>query len=259
MDEHRNGRECDRTVGDDGSFRAAAERPFSRLGEEVKLDMDRLTRTGFSEIIYCPGKSDEQLRTIARALREGTGETGNVLFSRVTPEQHAVIATELPDVVHHAAARLTGLRRSPSEHYPGVVVLSAGSSDVPVAEEAALTAEYMGCDAARLYDVGVAGLHRLLAQMDALRSARAIVAVAGMEGALPTVVAGLVRCPVVAVPTSTGYGANLGGIAPLLTMLNSCAMGVGVVNIDNGLSAGYLAARIVRQIHEAGPGSGGRA
>ena len=249
MDEHRNGGECNRVVGDDGSFRAAAERAFSRLGEEVKLDTDRPARTGFSEIVYCPGKSDEQLRTIARAF---AGSSENVLFSRITPEQHAVIAAELPDAVHHGVARLSGLRRRPSDHCRGVAVVTAGSSDVPIAEEAALTAEYMGCDVTRLYDVGVAGLHRLLAHLDTLRSARAIVAVAGMEGALPTVVAGLVRCPVVAVPTSTGYGANLGGIAPLLTMLNSCAMGVSVVNIDNGLSAGYLAARIVRQIHDAG-------
>ena len=243
----------DKLKQDPDPLHAAGARPFSRLGEEVKLDTDRLERTGFSEIIYCPGKSDEQLRTIARALRTGSAsaeDAGNVLFSRITPAQHAEIAAELPEAVHHASARLTGLRRRPSEHYTGVAVISAGSSDVPVAEEAALTAEYMGCDTARLYDVGVAGLHRLLAHLDVLRSARAIVAVAGMEGALPTVVAGLVRCPVVAVPTSTGYGANLGGLAPLLTMLNSCAMGVSVVNIDNGLSAGYLAARIVRQIHE---------
>lgn len=241
-------------------IRAVGGRPFSRLGEEVKLDTDRLERTGFSEIVYCPGKSEGQLRTIARALgAHGAEETGNVLFSRVTPAQHAVIAVELPEAVHHAAARLTGLRRRASEHYAGVAVVTAGSSDVPVAEEAAVTAEYMGCDVTRLYDVGVAGLHRLLAHLDVLRSARAIVAVAGMEGALPTVVAGLVGCPVVAVPTSTGYGANLGGIAPLLTMLNSCAMGVSVVNIDNGLSAGCLAARIVRQIHEARIGTGGPA
>ena len=184
----------------------------------MKLDTDRPARTGFSEIVYCPGKSDEQLRTIARAF---AGSSENVLFSRITPEQHAVIAAELPDAVHHGVARLSGLRRRPSDHCRGVAVVTAGSSDVPVAEEAALTAEYMGCDVTRLYDVGVAGLHRLLAHLDSLRSARAIVAVAGMEGALPTVVAGLVSCPVVAVPTSTGYGANLGGIAPLLTMLNS--------------------------------------
>ena len=182
----------DKLKQDPDPLHAAGARPFSRLGEEVKLDTDRLERTGFSEIIYCPGKSDEQLRTIARALRTGSAsaeDAGNVLFSRITPAQHAEIAAELPEAVHHASARLTGLRRRPSEHYTGVAVISAGSSDVPVAEEAALTAEYMGCDTARLYDVGVAGLHRLLAHLDVLRSARAIVAVAGMEGALPTVLA----------------------------------------------------------------------
>ena len=212
---------------------------------EVRLDTHRSSRTGFSEIIYCPGKSDEQLLQIANALK-GTEE--NVLFSRIVPAQHDIVASVLTDATYHAKARLTGIRRQESPHYQGVVVITAGSSDVPVAEEAAVTAEYMGCDVLRLYDVGVAGLHRLLAHVDELQNARAIVAVAGMEGALPTVVGGLVRCPVVAVPTSTGYGVNLGGIAPLLTMLNSCAMGVSVVNIDNGLGAGYFAANIVRQI-----------
>ncbi len=220
---------------------------FQDLGS-VKLDTDRSSRTGFSEIIYCPGKSDEQLKSIADALRD-TSE--NVLFSRISKEQHFVVASVLSDAVFHSQARLTGLRRKESLHIPGVTVVTAGSSDVPVAEEAALTAEYMGCEVKRLFDVGVAGIHRLLAHVDELQSSKAIVAVAGMEGALPTVVAGLVRCPVVAVPTSTGYGANLGGLAPLLTMLNSCAMGVSVVNIDNGLSAGYLAARIVLQLYEA--------
>lgn len=215
---------------------------------EVRLDIHRSSRTGFSEIIYCPGKSDEQLQEIANALKDSDE---NVLFSRITPAQHTVVVSILTDAVHHAKARLTGLRRQESLHYRGVAVITAGSSDVPVAEEAAVTAEYMGCDVLRLYDVGVAGLHRLLAHVEELRSARAIVAVAGMEGALPTVVGGLVSCPVVAVPTSTGYGVNLGGIAPLLTMLNSCAMGVSVVNIDNGLGAGYFAANIVRQIYAA--------
>jgi NCAIR mutase (PurE)-related protein len=215
---------------------------------EVKLDTRRSARTGFSEVIYCPGKSDEQLANIARALRD-TRE--NVLFSRISTDQHGVIAAVLPDAVLHAKARMTGLKRQESPHYRGLTVVTAGSSDVPVAEEAAVTAEYMGCDVVRLYDVGVAGLHRLLAHVEALQASRAIVAVAGMEGALPTVVGGLVSCHVVAVPTSTGYGANLGGIAPLLTMLNSCAMGVTVVNIDNGIGAGYTAAVIVRQYHRA--------
>jgi len=214
--------------------------------EEVRLDIKRSARTGFSEIIYCPGKSDEQLTDIARALKD-TRE--NILFSRVSEPQHSVITLVLSDAVFHAKARLTGVRRQENPHYKGVTVITAGSSDVPVAEEAAVTAEYMGCDVTRLYDVGVAGLHRLMAHVDNLQSAKAIVAVAGMEGALPTVVGGLVSCPVVAVPTSTGYGINLGGVAPLLTMLNSCAMGVSVVNIDNGLGGGYLAATIVRQLY----------
>jgi NCAIR mutase (PurE)-related protein len=213
---------------------------------EVNLDAERSARTGFSEIIYCPGKSGEQLENIARALRD-TKE--NVLFSRVTKSQYEVIASVLPDVELHEKARLAGIRRQKSPHYKGAAVVTAGSSDVPVAEEAAVTAEYMGCDVLRLYDVGVAGLHRLLAHVEELQAAKAIVAVAGMEGALPTVVGGLVSCPVIAVPTSTGYGVNLGGIAPLLTMLNSCAMGVTVVNIDNGIGAGYTAATIVRQLH----------
>ncbi|MDR1733053.1 MAG: nickel pincer cofactor biosynthesis protein LarB [Synergistaceae bacterium] len=221
--------------------------PFKDMGE-VKLDTNRSKRTGFSEIIYCPGKSDEQLVTIARALKD-TKE--NVLFSRISVAQHSVIASVLPDAVFYAKARLTGIRRQESPHYKGVTVITAGSSDVPVAEEASVTAEYMGCDVLRLYDVGVAGLHRLLSHVEELQTSRVIVAVAGMEGALPTVVGGLVSCPVLAVPTSVGYGVNLGGIAPLLTMLNSCAMGVSVVNIDNGIGAGYCAASVVRQIYTA--------
>ena len=218
------------------------------MTDEVRLDTRRSARTGFSEIIYCPGKSDEQLVGIARALQNSQE---NILFSRVSAYQHSVISSVLPDAVLHAKARLTGVRRQENPHYKGLTVVTAGSSDVPVAEEAAVTAEYMGCDVTRLYDVGVAGLHRLLAHVDELQSSKAIVAVAGMEGALPTVVGGLVSCPVVAVPTSTGYGINLNGVAPLLTMLNTCAMGVTVVNIDNGIGAGYTAAVIVRQINQA--------
>ena len=214
--------------------------------EEVRLDTHRSARTGFSEVIYCPGKSDEQLLSIAHALKD-TRE--NILFSRVSEPQHSIIVSVLPDAVFHAKARLTGVRRQESPNYKGMIVVTAGSSDVPVAEEAAVAGEYMGCDVKRLYDVGVAGLHRLMAHVDDLQAAKAIVAVAGMEGALPTVVGGLVSCPVVAVPTSIGYGINLGGVAPLLTMLNTCAMGVSVVNIDNGIGAGYLAATIVRQLY----------
>jgi NCAIR mutase (PurE)-related protein len=216
------------------------------MAVEVNLDTDRSARTGFSEIIYCPGKSGAQLESIARAMRD---VRENILFSRITEEQHRVVASILPDAELHEKARLTGVRRQASPHYAGVTVVTAGTSDVPVAEEAAVAAEYMGCDVLRLYDMGVAGIHRLLARAPELRSSKAIVAVAGMEGALPAVVGGLVSCPVIAVPTSTGYGVCLGGIAPLLTMLNSCAMGVTVVNIDNGIGAGYAAAAIVRQMY----------
>jgi NCAIR mutase (PurE)-related protein len=223
-------------------------RPFKEVGSDIKLDTHRAARTGFSEIVYCPGKSDEQLVNIARALQNSRE---NILFSRISAYQHSVVASVLPDAVLHAKARLTGIKRQESPRYKGLTVVTAGSSDLPVAEEAAVTAEYMGCDVLRLYDVGVAGLHRLLAHVEELQLSKAIVAVAGMEGALPTVVGGLVSCPVVAVPTSTGYGVNLGGVAPLLTMLNSCAMGVTVVNIDNGIGGGYTAAVVVRQFYQA--------
>ena len=217
--------------------------PFRDLGE-VKFDTHRALRKGFAEIVYCPGKSAAQLEAIASALAE---TTGNALFSRASAGQFETVKKHLPDAVFHENARLIGIRRAPSTGITGLTVITAGSSDVPVGEEAAVTAEYMGCVVERLYDVGVAGLHRLLAHVDILQASKAIVAVAGMEGALASVVGGLVSCPVVAVPTSTGYGANLGGIAPLLTMLNSCASGVSVMNIDNGLGAGYFAALVVRQ------------
>lgn len=217
--------------------------PFRDLGE-VKFDTHRALRKGFAEIVYCPGKSDSQIDSIASALAD-TDE--NILFSRATPHQFDLAKRHLTDSVFHEKARIIGVRRKESPPCHGLTVITAGSSDIPVAEEAAVTAEYMGCAVERLYDVGVAGLHRLLAHVEILQRSLAIVAVAGMEGALPSVVGGLVSCPVVAVPTSTGYGANLGGIAPLLTMLNSCASGVSVMNIDNGLGAGYFAALVVRQ------------
>jgi hypothetical protein len=160
------------------------------------------------------------------------------------------VKERLPDARYHAEARLISLERSRAPRWPGVAVLCAGTADLPVAEEAAVTAEVMGSQADRFYDVGVAGIHRLLDKLEAIRSARALVVVAGMEGALPSVVAGLVSAPVIAVPTSVGYGASFGGLAPLLTMLNSCAAGVAVVNIDNGFGAGYLAAVINRQSRE---------
>jgi hypothetical protein len=165
----------------------------------------------------------------------------------VDVETYRAVKERLPDVRYHADARLISLERSREPRWPGVAVLCAGTADLPVAEEAAVTAEVMGSQVDRFFDVGVAGIHRLLDKLDAIRSARALVVVAGMEGALPSVVAGLVPAPVIAVPTSVGYGASFGGLAPLLTMLNSCAAGVAVVNIDNGFGAGYLAAVINRQ------------
>jgi len=232
----------------EGEFLASVRNAsFLDLGE-VKIDTHRALRQGFSEIVYCPGKSPEQLCAIANALA-GTGE--QVLFSRASEEDFATIREILPTAVHYPKARIVASLPLGPLAIPGVTVISAGSSDVPVAEEAAVVAEHMGCRVTRLFDVGVAGIHRLLAHTGQLQSARAIVAVAGMEGALPTVVGGLVSCPVIAVPTSVGYGANLNGFAPLLTMLNSCALGVSVVNIDNGLGAGFSAAQIARQCHQA--------
>ncbi|MCL1941065.1 MAG: nickel pincer cofactor biosynthesis protein LarB [Synergistaceae bacterium] len=218
--------------------------PFEDVaGGEVKLDHHRSLRKGFAEIVYCPGKSDAQIEAIAEAL-SNTGD--NVLFSRVSKAQNEIITRLIPDAVYHEKANMTGIRRREHEKTRGgMTVVTAGSIDVPVAEEAAVAAEYMGCRPERLYDVGIAGLHRLLSHLGELQASKVIVAVAGMEGALPGVIGGLVSCPVIAVPTSAGYGTNFGGLSALLTMLNSCSTGVAVVNIDNGLGAGFLAARIL--------------
>lgn len=167
-------------------------------------------------------------------------------MTRATPEQHQALAAVAPDCVYHGNARVITVERRPAKRLPGVAVLCAGTADIPIAEEAALTADLMGSAVVRLYDIGVAGLHRLLAHLHTLREARVVVVVAGMEGALPSVVGGLVAVPVIAVPTSIGYGAAFGGLAALLGMLNSCAAGVSVVNIDNGFGAGYLATLINR-------------
>lgn len=218
--------------------------PFESVaGGEVKLDNHRLLRKGFAEIVYCPGKSASQIEAITEALKD---TEHNTLFSRVSREQNVVISSIISDAVYHEKANMTGIKREKHEKtYNGLTVVSAGSSDVPIAEEAAVTAEYMGCNVERIYDVGIAGIHRLLSYLDILQTSKVIVAVAGMEGALPSVIGGLVDCPVIAVPTSIGYGASFGGVSALLTMLNSCSTGVAVVNIDNGLGAGFFAARIL--------------
>lgn len=220
--------------------------PYEDIGF-AELDHHRALRRGFPEVILGEGKSEEQVVAIAERL---AAASDRLLITRVDVETYGAVKQRLPDARYHADARAITLDRSRERRWPGVVVLCAGTSDLPVAEEAAVTAELMGSQAERYYDVGIAGLHRLLDKLEAIQSARALVVVAGMEGALPSVVAGLVAAPVIAVPTSVGYGASFGGLAPLLAMLNSCAAGVGVVNIDNGFGAGYLAAVINRQSQE---------
>ena len=206
------------------------------------VDTDRLRRRGMPEVIFSPGKTVEQIVAITRTLMKA-GQ--NVLATRATPEQYEAVRAAVPEAVYHQDARAITVDVAPPAPPEGlVVVVSAGTSDIPVAEEAALTAERMGAKVVRVWDGGGAGLHRLMGHLDLLRSARAVVVVAGMEGALPSVVGGLIDRPIVAVPTSVGYGTNLKGVAALLAMLNSCVPGVMVVNIDNGFGAGVAAALI---------------
>jgi pyridinium-3,5-biscarboxylic acid mononucleotide synthase len=217
--------------------------PFEGL-EYACVDHHRALRCGFPEVIFGQGKTPEQIAGIfARLAAQG----GNVLATRVAPEAGARVRAQFPQAEYHALARTLTLRQTPGPAGPGHVgVVCAGSSDLPVAEEARITAEMMDQPTRTLYDVGVAGLHRLLARSADLREANVLIVVAGMEGALPSVVGGLVKAPVIAVPTSIGYGASFGGLTALLAMLNSCAAGVSVVNIDNGFGAGYQAALINR-------------
>jgi hypothetical protein len=223
--------------------------PFAEvMGTEERthsrIDHHRALRTGFPEVIFCEGKTDAQIAAIAEEI---LGHGHVLLATRATREQFSAVKALAADARWHDAARLIVVDRREDPPRDGhVVVATGGTADIPVAEEAATCAEVMGCRVTRLFDVGVAGVHRLLAHADVLRSARAIVAVAGMEGALPSLVAGLVDVPVIAVPTSIGYGANFGGVSALLAMLNSCAGGIGVVNIDNGFGAAVLATRINR-------------
>jgi hypothetical protein len=208
----------------------------------AELDLDRARRRGYPEAVLCAGKTAAQVGAIALTLREHSART---LFTRAAPEHAEAVLAVLPDAEYAEDCGLLAWPPDPPEPTGGrVLVVAAGTSDHAVAREALLTARHLGRAADVIMDVGVAGLHRLLGKLDALRAARVIVVVAGMDGALPGVVAGLVSAPVVAVPTSTGYGAAFGGVAALLTMLNSCAPGVAVVNIDNGYGAGHLAAQI---------------
>ncbi len=230
--------------------------PFQDLGF-AKVDHHRHLRQGFPEVIYGEGKTHEQVEAIAGELAGGGAP---VLITRTDRACFEVIAARWPRARFHEAARAIVIAEAGSRRRarPGVVVMCAGISDIPIAEEAAVTAETMGSGVERLFDVGIAGLHRLLDHLPIVQRARALVVVAGMEGALPSVVAGLVGAPVIAVPTSIGYGAGLGGMAALATMLNSCAAGLLVVNIDNGFGAGFAAATINRQSRRPASGSGGR-
>ena len=220
-----------------------AARAETNLGF-ARVDLGRLHRRGLAEVIFCPGKTADQIVRIISALVAG-GQ--NVLATRATPEQYAVVRQAHAQAVYHELPKAITLRVvEPGPFVGQVAIVCAGTSDIPVAEEAALTAEVMGARLERIYDVGVAGLHRVLNHVETLQRSRAIVVVAGMEGALPSVVGGLVDRPIVAVPTSIGYGVNFKGLAALLAMLNSCAPGITVVNIDNGFGAGVAAALINR-------------
>ncbi len=223
--------------------------PVTDLGFAM-LDHHRELRKGLPEVVYCEGKHRDTIRPIVEALLEKN--QGNILLTRATHEIYEEVLRVYPEAEHHEQARFILIRREEKEPVGKIVVVTAGTADIPVAEEAAIVAELTGNAVEKLYDVGISGMHRILARTDALIGANAIVVVAGMEGALPSIVGGLVECPVIAVPTSVGYGANLGGMAALLGMLNSCAMGVAVVNIDNGFGAGYLA----NLINQAAVGGG---
>ncbi len=216
--------------------------PFEDLGF-AKVDHHRAIRTGFPEVVYAPGKTPEQLARIAQRIAETSSK---VLITRAEADAYERVRDALPEARYSEAAKAIVVDRSTEDAAPvaGVLTVAAGTSDLPVAEEAALTAELMGNSVERLWDVGIAGVHRLLENLPLLREARVIVAVAGMEGALPSLVGGLVSSPVIAVPTSVGYGANFHGLSALLTMLNSCSPGIAVVNIDNGFGAGYMAGMI---------------
>ena len=225
----------------DDAYLSLKEKPYEDLGY-AKVDLHRKLRQGNSEVIYGAGKTPEQIIGIAESMRKNNQNT--ILITRL-PEYSAEIIGKKFSLDYHKDAEAGIIGKIPEPDGLGkIVVATGGTSDLPVAEEAAVTAEFMGNSVTRLYDVGVAGLHRLLDNLDDIMSASVIIAIAGMEGALASVIGGLADCPVIAVPTSVGYGASFGGVSALLSMLNSCASGVSVVNIDNGFGAGVIAGRI---------------
>lgn len=229
------------SISIDSALLQLKQAPFEDLGF-AKLDHHRALRQGAAEVIFGAGKTAEQIREIACAMHGQGQET--ILITRMSSQAAEHVQRFLP-LTYDPLSRVGVVGRFPEPDAAGsIVVATGGTSDMPVAEEAALTAQALGNQVVRLYDVGVAGLHRLLSHLDEIMSARAIIAIAGMEGALASVIGGLADCPVIAVPTSVGYGASFGGLAALLSMLNSCASGVSVVNIDNGFGAGYLASMI---------------
>lgn len=217
--------------------------PFEDLGF-ANIDHHRRIRTGYPEAVFCQGKKPEQIAAIMKELAE---KNQNVIATRAEQADYEAVKRVVSDAEFHEDARMIVVMRDPIPHREGTIaIVTAGTADIPVAEEAAVTAQALGNKVDRIYDVGVAGIHRLFAKLERIRSAKVVIVVAGMEGALASVVGGLVEHPVIAVPTSIGYGANLGGISALLSMLNSCANGVGIVNIDNGFGAAYLASNINR-------------
>jgi len=249
------------TAPDEAARRLRWKAPFVEAGDFAKVDLHRHMRCGYPEVIFGQGKTPEQVVRILRTLQEH-GQGG--MATRITPETAAVLCREFPEGTYNELGRTFRLTGSPDSgpKLGKVVVVTAGTSDLPVAEEARVTAEAWNCEVSLIADVGVAGIHRLFHRLDQMHGADALVVVAGMEGALPSVVGGLVDCPVIAVPTTIGYGAHLNGLAPLLTMLNSCASNVVVVNIDSGFNGGHVAGLIARragQARAAGAGAGAEA
>lgn len=214
--------------------------PYEELGY-AKLDMHRKVRSGCAEVIFCQGKADDHLLSIFSHLYEADGE---VFGTRANEHQFALIREKFPQVSYDDKSHIIKIEKEDKTHIGSIAVCTAGTADIPVAEEAAQTAEYFGSHVERIYDVGVSGIHRLFSQLDLIQSANCVIAVAGMEGALASVLGGLVDKPVIAVPTSVGYGACMEGLSALLTMMTSCANGIAVVNIDNGYGAGYIANQI---------------
>jgi len=207
----------------------------------AELDLERKKRTGFAEVVFCPGKKDEFLKNIFTKLY---AENGEVMGTRATKEQFEIVKSVLENAKYDEISRIITVRKEKKNLIGNIAVCTAGTADIPVAEEAAQSAEFFGCFVERIYDVGVSGIHRLLSKTELLQKANCVIAIAGMEGALASVIGGLVSVPVVAVPTSVGYGASFEGLSALLTMINSCANGISVVNIDNGFGAAYIASQI---------------